>query len=91
MSISNFTSATFSVVKKYMQLACTFMSKISHRKSTLKFACKKSACKSLCKNLHASFLRGFFVEIRDIARDLRTCKCCNARGLYCTSCKLHVP
>ena len=90
MSISNFSSATFSVVKKYTQLACTFISKISHRKSTLKFACKKSACKSLCKNLHASFLRGFFVEIRHIARDLSTCKCCNARGLYCTSGKLHV-
>ena len=49
MTVSNFTSATFSVVKKYTQLACIFMSKISHHKSTLKFACKKSVCKSLCK------------------------------------------
>ena len=30
------------------------------------------------------FLRGFFMEIRHIARNLRACKCCNARGLYCT-------
>ena len=83
ISVSNFTSATFSVVKKYTQLACNVVSKISHRKSTLKFACKKSACKCLCKNLYASFLRAFFVEIRHIARNLRACKCCNARGLYC--------
>ena len=48
-----------------------------------KFACKKSACKSSCKDLHASFLRGFFVEIRHIARNVPACKCCNARGLYC--------
>ena len=45
-----------------MQVACIFASRISHHKSTLKFACKKSACKSLCKILHASFLLGFFVE-----------------------------
>ena len=32
MSVSNFTSATFAVVKKHMQLACIFISKISHRK-----------------------------------------------------------
>ena len=83
MSVSNFTSATFSVVEKYTQITCIFVSKIRQRKSTLKFACKKSACKSLCKNLHASFLRGFFVEIRHIACNLRACKCCNARGLYC--------
>ena len=81
MSVSNFTSATFSVVKKYTQLVC--IGKISHCKSTLKFACKKSACKSSCRNLHASFLRGLFGEIRHIARNLRTCKCCNVRGLYC--------
>ena len=84
MSVSNFTSATFSVVKKYPQLACIFVNKISHRKSTLKFACKKSACKSSCKNLRASFLREFLVEIRHIACNLRVCKCCNARGLYCS-------
>ena len=86
MSVSNFTSATFSVVKKYTQLACIFVSKISHHKSALKFACKKCACKSSCKNLHPSFLRGFFVKIRHIARNLRACKCCNARGLYCSLC-----
>ena len=62
MSVSNFTLATFSVVKKYTQLKCIFISKISHCKSTLKFAYKKSACKNSCKNLHASFLRGFFME-----------------------------
>ena len=84
MSVSNFTSATFSVVKKYTQLACIFVSKISPHKSTLKFACKRSACKSSCKNLHASFLRGLFVEICHIACNLCACKCCNARGLYCT-------
>ena len=44
----------------------------------------ESLCKSLCKNLHASFLRGFFVEIRHIAHNFRTCKCCNAHGLYCS-------
>jgi len=32
MSVSNFTSATFSVVKKYTQLAFIFVSKISHHK-----------------------------------------------------------
>ena len=78
MLFSNFTSATSAA-----QLACIFISKISHCKNTLKFACKKSACKSLCKNLHASFLRGFFMEICHIACNLRACKCCNARGLYC--------
>ena len=52
-------------------------------KNTLKFACKKSPCKSSCKNLHASFLRGFCVEIHHITCNLRVCKCCNARGLYC--------
>ena len=83
MLVSSFTSATFAVVKKYTQLACIFIHKISHRKNTLKFACKESACKSSCKNLHPSFLRGFFVEIRHIARNLRACKCCNAGGLYC--------
>ena len=50
---------------------------------TCKFACKKSACKSPCKNLHASFFGGFYVEILHIARNLRTCKCCNAYGLNC--------
>ena len=85
MSVSYFTSATCSVVKKYTQLACIFVSKISHCKSTLKFACEKSSCKSLCKNLHTSFLRGFFVEIRHIARNLCACECCNACGLYCWS------
>ena len=56
MSVSNFTSATFDVVKKYTQLACIFISKISHRKNTsFKFACKKSVCKSACKNLHVFF------------------------------------
>ena len=84
MTVSNFTSVTFSVVKKYTQLACIFVSKISHRKSTLKFACKKSVRKSSCKNLHASFLCGFFMEIRHIARNLHARMCCNARGLYCT-------
>ena len=84
MSVSSFTSATFAVVKKYTQLACILIDKISHLKNTLKFACKKSPCKSSCKNLHASFLRGFFVEIRHIARNLRACKCYNARGVYCT-------
>ena len=85
MAVSSFTSATFAVVKKYTQLACIFIHKISHRKNTLKFACKKSVCKSSFKNLHASFLCGFFMEICHIACNLCTCKCCNARGLYCTS------
>ena len=89
MSVSNFTSATFSVVEKYTQIMCIFVSKIRQRKSTLKFACKKSACKSLCKNSHASLLRGFFVEIRHIARNLRASKCCNARGLYCMVVPVH--
>ena len=59
MSVSNFTSATFAVVKKYTQLACIFISKISHRKNTLKFACKKSACKSSFKNINAFFWLDF--------------------------------
>ena len=59
MSVSNFTSATFAVVKKYTQLACIFISKISHRKNTLKFACKKSACKNSFKNINAFFLLDF--------------------------------
>ena len=74
------TSATFSVAKKCVQLVCIFMSKISHHKNTLNFACKKCkifACKSVCKNLHASFLHGFFVEICHNARNLHACKCCN--------------
>ena len=67
----------------YTQLECIFIRKISHLKKTLKFAGKNSACKSSCKNLHASFLHKFFVEIHHIARYLRMCKCCNASGLYC--------
>ena len=67
----------------YMQLARIFIRKISHLKNTLKFASKKSVCKSSCKNLHASLLCGFYVEIRHIAHNLRACKSCNARGLYC--------
>ena len=67
----------------YMQLARIFIRKISHLKNTLKFASKKSVCKSSCKNLHASLLCGFYVEIRHIARNLGACKSCNARGLYC--------
>ena len=60
MSVSNFTSATFDVVKKYTQLACIFLSKISHRKNTsFKFACNKSVCKSSCKNLHVFFCVDF--------------------------------
>ena len=85
MLVSNFTSATFAVVKKYMQLACIVVSQISHRKNTLKFACERSACKSSCKNLHSSFLREFFMEIYHIACNLGACKCCNARGLYCSN------
>ena len=56
-----------------MQLARIFIRKISHLKNTLKFASKKSVCKSSCKNLHASLLCGFYVEIRHIARNLRAC------------------
>lgn len=60
MSASNFTSATFDVVKKYSQLACIFISKISHGKNTsFEFVCKKSACKSSCKNLHVFFCIDF--------------------------------
>ena len=67
----------------YTQLACILIRKISHLKNTLKFACKKFACKGSRKNLHASFLHGLFMEICHIARNLRMCKCCNAHGLYC--------
>ena len=35
MSVSNFTSATFAVVKKYTQLACVFIRKIGHHKNSL--------------------------------------------------------
>ena len=66
-----------------MQLACILIRKISHLKNTLKFECKKFAYKSSRKNLHVSFLRGLFMEIRHIARNLRMCKCCNAHDLYC--------
>ena len=83
MLVSNFTSATFAVVKKYTQLACIFMSKISHREKTSKFPCQKSVCKSSCKNSHTSFLHGLYVEIRHMARNLCTCKCSNACSLYC--------
>ena len=62
MLVSNFTPATFAVVKKYTQLAYIFVSKISHRKSTLKFVCKKSACKSSCKIANFCF-RWKFGEI----------------------------
>ena len=52
----------------YTQLACIFIRQISHFKNTLKFACK-----SLFKNLQASILCGFFMEIRHIARNLCVC------------------
>ena len=38
-------------------------------KKYMQLECKRSACKSLCKNLDASFLRGFCVEIRHITRN----------------------
>ena len=59
MSVSNFTSATFAVAKKYTQLVCIFGSKISHCQNTLKFTCKTSACKSSCKNLREFFCVDF--------------------------------
>ena len=63
MSVSSFTSATFAVVKKYTELACIFIGKISHRKIHSNLRVKSLPVKARVK----IYMRVFCVEIRHIA------------------------
>ena len=81
MSVSNFSHhrlLPFAVVKK-----CTQNLRVLAKSVTVKIHANLRVKRLLVRARVKTYTRIFCVEIRHIVRNLRACKCHNARGLYC--------